>query len=49
MNIAVCIVGRVTGYENNIQCIQKFFDHLKTLGNLYLFFSLNTKKDEYHT
>lgn len=48
MNIAICIVGRILGYENNIDSIKQFINYLQLIGNVYIFVSLNTIKDEYH-
>jgi hypothetical protein len=48
-NIAVCIIGRVTGYENNIKSIETFCKSLKAQAcQVYFFVSLNTERDEYH-
>ncbi|NDC95051.1 hypothetical protein EB118_13745 [bacterium] len=47
-NIAVCLAGRIRGYENNLQSFQNFINELSKYGNIYFFVSLNTERDPYH-
>ena len=48
-NIAVCLVGRIRGYENNKSSFESFTSELqKKFDNVYFFVSLNSSRDQYH-